>query len=153
MVDGRWISLGREEKVALIEYRRRERGRSERLLLVADGDYAKLFSRSMRNAEVREVPFLLRRPEFDELVAEAHGKCQLTGIRFDTSRIEGARRRPFAPSLDRIRAGGAYERGNVRLICCAVNTALSDWGTAVLERVATSYYWHHRRRLRRVAKT
>jgi hypothetical protein len=143
-----WNFLGRDKEIALNEYRSIEGLRAKRLNLVTSGNYDKLYRRTKMNAVAREIPFLLEPHQFSDLVAEARGKCQLTGIRFDTSSIEGAYRKPFAPSLDRINSSGVYERGNVRLVCCAVNAALSDWGVVVFERLVTAYYWHHRRRLR-----
>lgn len=60
------------------------------------------------------------------------GLCALSRIPFDFRRLPGARCRPFAPSVDRITAG-PYTRANCRLICFALNQALSDWGLGVLQ--------------------
>jgi hypothetical protein len=145
---GIWNPLGRDKEAALDEYRAIEGLRTKRLNLVTSGNYDKLYRRAKMNAAAREIPFLLEPHQFSDLVSDARGKCQVTGIKFDTSSIEGAYRKPFAPSLDRINSSGVYERGNVRLVCCAVNAALSDWGIMVFERLVTAYYWHHRRRLK-----
>lgn len=144
-----WQHLGRDKKEALKKYKALEEERSETLGIVTAGNYRVLYKRAQRNAAVREIPFLLAPHEFDQIVKRAKGRCELTGIRFELGAIEGAYRRPFAPSLDRIMSGGAYEFGNVRLVCCAVNAALSDWGLAVFERMTTAYYWRNRRRLKR----
>jgi hypothetical protein len=145
-----WQHLGRDKDAALKKYRLLEGERSEVLQIVTAGNYKALFRRAQLNAERREIPFILAPHEFDQVVKRAKGRCEVTGIRFDLSVISGAYRRPYVPSLDRINAGGAYEIGNVRLVCCAVNAALSDWGLAVFEKLSTAYYWKNRRRLLRL---
>ncbi len=47
-------------------------------------------------------------------------------------------RAPFAPSIDRINSEKGYTDGNVRLVCVAVNWALSDWGIEVFEKICSS---------------
>lgn len=132
------------------KYRALEGERAETLQIVTAGNYKALYRRAQLNAEKREIPFLLAPHEFDQLVKRSKGRCEVTGIKFDLGVIAGAYRRPFVPSLDRINAGGAYEVGNVRLVCCAVNAALCDWGIAVFEKLSTAYYWRNRRRLLRL---
>jgi hypothetical protein len=144
-----WQHLGRDKEKALKAYRALEGERADTLNIVTAGNFRMLFKRARINAARREIPFLLAPHEFDAVVKRAKGRCEVTGIRFDLGVIAGAYRRPFAPSLDRINAGGAYEFTNARLVCCAVNAALSDWGLAVFEKMATAYYWRNRRRLLR----
>lgn len=71
---------------------------------------------------------------------EAQGwKCAVSGIPFDleaTGPNRRAFRKPFRPSLDRIQCRGPYSRGNVRIVCVAVNVALNEWGDEVLSRIA-----------------
>jgi hypothetical protein len=55
--------------------------------------------------------------------------CALSGIAF--VRQLGGGRHPFAPSIDRIKAGGGYTHKNCRVICLALNQALSNWGDEV----------------------
>lgn len=144
-----WEHLGRDQKAALRKYKELEGERAEALGIVTAGNYRLLYKRAEMNAAKREIPFLLAKEEFDQIVKRSKGRCEITGLRFDLGVIAGAYRRPFAPSLDRISSSGAYEYANVRLVCCAVNAALSDWGIAVFERMATAYYWRNRRRLQR----
>ncbi len=75
---------------------------------------------------------------YDELVQlwnESGGKCMLTGIDFDLTPFSG-KRRPFAASIDRIDPALGYSKANCRLVCTAVNYAMSDWGLAVLRKIA-----------------
>lgn len=69
---------------------------------------------------------------------EGNGRCALSGIPFDLAPHGASRRRPFAPSLDRISSAKGYHRGNVRLVCCAVNFLMNEWGDAVFHRLATA---------------
>ncbi len=72
-------------------------------------------------------------------IDEQDGRCLLTGIRFVLENPSESYHNPFRPSLDRISPKGGYTRENVRVICGAVNTMLSDWGEPVLKKVAKAY--------------
>lgn len=76
--------------------------------------------------------------DFLAVVDRAGGKCELSGIPFETDKAQG-RRNPFSASLDRIDCSVGYARGNVRLICLILNCALADFGEAALERAATAF--------------
>lgn len=65
----------------------------------------------------------------------ATGRCELTGLPFNLS-IAGRRSNPYTPTVDRIRAGGAYTKANCRVVLKAVNIALFDWGLDVLLPIA-----------------
>ena len=67
----------------------------------------------------------------------AAGVCEYTGLPFERERSgEDFRTRPFAPSLDRIVPAHGYVKSNIRMVCFAVNMALSDWGDDVFLRIA-----------------
>lgn len=86
------------------------------------------FHVAKRNARNRRIPFGLTKEEFLELVDRADGRCEVSGLPFDLRYWKQSKRRPFAPSLDRIDATRAYTKRNCRLVCGIVNAALSDWG-------------------------
>lgn len=74
-----------------------------------------------------------------EFVAQklAAGVCEYTGLPFERGWSgEDFRARPFAPSLDRIVPAHGYVKSNIRMVCFAVNIALSDWGDDVFLRIA-----------------
>lgn len=64
------------------------------------------------------------------------GRCSVSGIPFDLNKCVASRRRPFAVSIDRIDCSAGYTKENCRIVCVAVNYAMSDWGLGVLERIA-----------------
>lgn len=76
-----------------------------------------------------------------KLLSDQNCRCALSGIEFDLS-PSATRRKPYAPSLDRISAKGGYTKGNVRLLCVVVNLALGDWGDEVLQAVARHIVLH-----------
>jgi hypothetical protein len=81
-----------------------------------------------------------------DLLQRAGGRCEVTGIRFSWQKVPGASRRPYVPSLDRIDAAEGYTPANTRIVICAANYAMSDWGEQVLLRMA-----QHIRRLKKSA--
>jgi hypothetical protein len=60
------------------------------------------------------------------------GVCEVTGLRYQNIAPGDYRTHPYAPSLDRIKAGGPYTKDNVRLVLFGINRAMSDWGEEVL---------------------
>lgn len=121
----RWIRLGENEKASLDLYNQLRNGFDNKYI---DG----VFHRSKKNAFHREIQFELTRAEFDAVVRRSDGRCEVTGIPFTLANETKSKRRPFAPSLDRIDSERGYSPGNVRLVCICVNAALSDWGMPVL---------------------
>lgn len=81
-------------------------------------------------------------PEFvADLMRAQNFTCAVSGLRFDLFRT-GARekrvRLPFRPSLDKIIPELGYVQGNVRIVCFAVNMALSDYGDDVFHEIVTA---------------
>lgn len=73
------------------------------------------------------------------------GTCEMTGIRLERgTNTKGHRTHPFAPSLDRITPKLGYTKENTRLVCFAVNRAMSDWGEDVLIEIAEKLIEHRR---------
>ncbi len=64
------------------------------------------------------------------------GVCELTGLPLEPGPSDKHRVAPMAPSLDRIVPSKGYTKANTRMVCFAVNRARSDWGDAVLLRIA-----------------
>lgn len=55
-----------------------------------------------------------------QMVEEQNGKCAISGVKL--TRIQGRGQVATNASIDRIVAGGAYSKDNVRLVCSFVNT-------------------------------
>lgn len=56
--------------------------------------------------------------------------CAVTGVPIDfaADRPEAGKRKPWAPSLDRITPSLGYVPGNVRVTTVAANYAMNEWG-------------------------
>lgn len=61
----------------------------------------------------------------------------VSGIPFEFENSKGdGRRRPWIPSIDRIDSSKGYTKGNCRIVCCAVNIAMNNYGEDVLARIS-----------------
>ena len=74
-----------------------------------------------------------------DLWTRCNGRCEVTGIEFDFTRLAGQKLRPFAPSIDRIDNHKGYTAENSRVVCIAVNLAMNQWGEHVLRKIAASF--------------
>lgn len=97
-----------------------------------------LYSQTKARAKKRENAFELTKEGYAAMVTD---RCALTGIAFDTVKVEGGTRhhkRPYAPSIDRIDNSLGYTDTNVRIVCVAVNLAMNTWGEEVLFKIAAN---------------
>lgn len=89
-------------------------------------------------------PYTLSADVEEDLTRTAlSGRCEITGLPFTLHKPEGYRRRPYAPSVDRIDASKPYQDDNVRVVCVCVNYALNEWGEKVLRQMALGYLQTH----------
>jgi len=100
--------------------------------------YSELYSTVRGRARKRKLKWDLSRSRFDQIVARADGRCEVTGIPFSFDHVRGVSRRPWVPSLDRKNSRKGYTKENVRLVCVAANLAMNEWGVSVLKRLADS---------------
>lgn len=105
-----------------------------------------VYRRPKERAAREGTPFMLSWPEFCTIAGRAGGRCELTGLAFEWTRADGVRRRPFAPTLDRRDNRLGYTPDNCRLVCCAVNISLNEWGEETFAAVALAYLTHCRKR-------
>ena len=100
-----------------------------------------MLRKAKERAIVKNLEFSIDSNFMRELINRSELKCEITKITFDLTHKKREKRanfsrRPFAPSLDRIDSSKGYTKKNTRLVCCAVNYAMSDWGLDVFLRVA-----------------
>lgn len=62
-----------------------------------------------------------------ELIEQQGGVCAMTGLAFFDARSSEGRRKPYAPSIDRIDNSKGYTEDNVRVVLSIVNTAKGDY--------------------------
>jgi hypothetical protein len=97
---------------------------------------SQLLRQAKVNGRKKGVEMTLTTAHLDQIAERAGGHCELSGLPFSWHVEGGGRRRPWAPSLDRISRHGPYSAENVRLVCCIVNIAMGEWGAATLVRMA-----------------
>ncbi len=111
---------------------------AEAIAHIPDLCWSELFTRTKVAARKKDRECNLTLRYIRHLAATTKGCCAVTGKQFSLVSVKGAYRRPFAPSVDRIDCSKGYVVGNVRIVCVAVNVALSDWGDGVLYELAKS---------------
>ena len=100
-----------------------------------DSEIKKLIGRTKKRVKKTKMQFDIDKNYIKQLWWQFDGKCCLTGIPFaDTNERKNARR-PYMPSIDRIDSKKGYIKGNVRLVCTAVNMALFTWGLDVFDTI------------------
>lgn len=99
----------------------------------------KLFRNVVRNARPRKILVQITKEQIQEMMERCDGRCSVSGIAFDDTKIEGKRIRPWVPSVDRIDPDGPYTMDNCRLVCAAVNYAMNEFGDDVLLKIVRMY--------------
>lgn len=98
--------------------------------------FDKLWSNARGRARRDGLIWSLGRDDLDQMAKDSGGKCAVTGLAFV---IDGARRNPLRPSIDRLDNSSGYSRGNCRLTLMAVNYAMNVWGEHLFATIALSY--------------
>lgn len=78
----------------------------------------------------------ITRTDILRLLKKQDYRCAVSGSYFTHDAFEARSRDPFQPSVDRMDCSRGYELDNIRIVCLAVNIAMSDWGEAVLRKIA-----------------
>lgn len=118
-----------------------------------------LFNDAKRRAKKRDTPSLTMEVEDWFAIYDAQGgKCALSGIEMTFTYDKdhpttnaGAKyiKWPYNISPDQIDAGKGYVRGNVQLVCSAVNVMKAELPTEVVLRIVCAMYHHNNIRPRR----
>lgn len=115
----------------------------DKLLSVA---YARsLLARLNRVARLGHIrrQVLLTEKQMLRVLKKSRGLCAVSGLPLSFENTSGCPRNPWAPSIDRIDSTKPYTARNVRVVCVAANTAMSDWGAGVLVRLAEGVVQKH----------
>ena len=99
----------------------------------------RLLAGTRDRSKLKGQPCQLTSSDVEMLLGRSAGCCELTGIEFSKINPSSSRRSPFSPSIDRVDSSKPYSVKNCRVVCTAVNIALSDWGEAVFKEVARGY--------------
>lgn len=124
----RWVALGATVERALMIH--------GKFAVPSDEFVAGMFKALRANASRRGIEVLITLDDLRGMVAAAGGKCAVTGLRWDFRRLPECRARPWIPSVDRKIAAKPYSTDNCRIVCAAVNVAMSDYGEEVLRVIA-----------------
>lgn len=136
---GRWYPLGKDEAAAVtraesfVEPKRMEHGEIERFAL-------RVLIRARLNAKGRKIEFKLNSDDVLVLLRESGYRCAVTWVDFSLEEVGAKRRRPYAPSIDRIECSLGYVPDNCRMVCVAANIAMNEWGESVLLRMMESRF-------------
>lgn len=85
----------------------------------------KMCRRAKENARMKGRAYALSIENVLALFEAQGGRCAVSKMRL---RLSGAKKCPWAPSLDQIAPGGGYVPGNVRIVMSIVNAAMHTWG-------------------------
>jgi hypothetical protein len=105
------------------------------------GSITQLLNNAKDRAKREGVDFNLTR-EWVEKRLNA-GICELTGLSIQANPVSRGlmphRAHPNAASIDRKQAGGPYTEENCRMVCFAINQALSDFGEELFFEIARAF--------------
>jgi hypothetical protein len=104
------------------------------------GRALQLVKSAQRSAAKKNVKFDLTRPW---VLAQMKKGCAITGLPFDLTPNSIQHNNPYAPSLDRIRAGKNYTKRNVRVVLWAINAASWSWGWPEFQDILKKSGWTH----------
>lgn len=147
-VDGKWVRIGLKTSDLTVAKSRalewlQKKIQPKSLSWARPDDHEsvvllrKAFLRARKRAMQSGQEFLLN---YDRLLSRATlcGMCcELSGIAYSAKKNHSFRA-PFCPTIDRIDCKKGYTEDNIRIVCAAVNWALSDWGDEVFNFVCLS---------------
>jgi len=137
--DGKpWVYFGRDHDLALVAFLRWEAdGRRARDRSQPTG--RELMRSIRKNAAARGLSVSITAEEIERLLLRARGRCEITGIAFDSRESTGHRMRPWRASVDRIDRAAGYTMANCRIVCSYANLALNEYGEAMFLRLARGF--------------
>lgn len=102
-------------------------------------DMKELYWKASHHAKQRGLLWALSFDDLVEMFERSHHRCEISGIPFDRHyRPEGASKRPFCASIDRIANSDGYSPDNCRLVCTIVNVAMGEWGFEAMQTLSNA---------------
>lgn len=98
-----------------------------------------IFAGAKSRAKKKKIPFSITFDWLKEQFIKQNESCCLTGIKLE---CEGKGKIPFSSSLDQIVPNSGYTTNNCRLVCTAINIALSNFGTNTFKVLAEGFLKH-----------
>lgn len=102
------------------------------------GGLNKLLRSAKERARKKCLAFSISLMDVEEMYERANGKCEVSLLNFQTKSMMGIKRRPFVPSIDRKDNSIGYTKDNCRIVCCAVNIAMNEFGEDVFLEIANA---------------
>lgn len=116
------------------------------------GHLTTIRAHSRKNAKTRSLDFALSRDDVLAIWQRSGGTCEVSGLKFDLMNPGGYRRRPFAPSIDRIDSTKGYTIDNCRLVVLILNLAINEFGEDVFAKAATAFLRHRAGQSARISR-
>lgn len=110
----------------------------------------RLLQHARIGAKSRGIPFGLSLCDLEEIWLRCEGYCEVSGLPFNLEFSEAHKRRPYAPSIDRVDCAKGYYKENCRLVCTSVNLAMNDFGEDILWEIACSMMMRRTKQRRRI---
>ena len=90
----------------------------------------RLVRKSKERAALSGQPHTLEISDVLAMIEAQGGICALSGMPLSFEKSATGRRKPFAPSLDRVDCAGGYTLENCRIVCVIVNLSRGDFSDA-----------------------
>ncbi|APB99066.1 hypothetical protein [Polynucleobacter asymbioticus] len=87
-----------------------------------------MWKRHLKGSKQRKIEFQITVEDIEMALKQQKFKCAITKIRFNESKPDGMRFRPWLPSIDRVDNSKGYTKDNIRILCAFVNIAMNGFG-------------------------
>jgi hypothetical protein len=138
---GKWSRLDADKDIAI---RKAKRLNDLYDMKIEEGPYLlnalrKSFIGRKGNAIKKSIKFSVTFDDVVEIAERQHWKCAVTGVPLEMTPHTCGNKRPFAPSIDRIKPADGYTIGNIRVVAMAVNFAMNEWGDSIIQLLAEGW--------------
>jgi hypothetical protein len=91
---------------------------------------AALVRKARERSRLKKIPISIDATDVLGLIQQQKFRCAVSGVPFSFENINESRRKPFAPSIDRIVREDGYVIGNIRITSVITNLAIGDFSEA-----------------------